>query len=104
MSPCLCFGRRPAMEQQSGIITVFLQSTEEDKQTHWIDDPIFSYHCHHLQVLKVRPLCGQQLLGDEVGPVCWEPLENDQNEEIKNTEAAQMKYDGKNILSSQKKL
>lgn len=48
------------------------------KQAHWRDNPIFSYHGHHLQVLNVCPLCGQQLLGDEVGPVCWEPLENRQ--------------------------
>lgn len=34
----------------------------------------FSYHGHHLQVLQIRPLGGQQLFGDEVGPVCRKPL------------------------------
>lgn len=92
-SLCLCFGRRPAVEQQSGIIIVFLHRVQsKTKQTHWRDDLIFSYHGHHLQVLNVRPLCGQQLLGDEVGAVCWEPLEKEQNEENKNTETAQSKH------------
>lgn len=39
----------------------------------------FSYHGHHLQVLQIRPLCGQQLLGDEVGPVCGEPLQRNRD-------------------------
>lgn len=44
----------------------------------------FSYHGHHLQVLHIRPFCGQQLLGDEVGPVRWEPLQRE--ETVRTTE------------------
>lgn len=33
-----------------------------------------SYHSHYLQVLQICPLCGQQLLGNEVGLVSGEPL------------------------------
>lgn len=38
-----------------------------------------SYHSYHLQVLHVRSLCGQQLLGDEVGLICWIPLHGRQD-------------------------
>lgn len=41
----------------------------------WRAGTAFSHHGHHLQILQIRPLRGQQLLGDEVGPVCWEPLQ-----------------------------
>lgn len=89
----LCFDRRPAAEQRSGIINVFLHSVQsKTKHAHWRDDPVSSYHGHHLQVLHVRPLGGQQLLGDEVGPVCGEPLGNEQNQENEKTETAQIEH------------
>ncbi len=90
ISPChcltLCFGGRSAMEQLTGIINVFSpeDSAGENKQrssVFWRADTAFSHHGHHLQVLQIRPLCGQQLLGDEVGPVCWEPLQRHRNRE-----------------------
>lgn len=99
----MCFGRRPAEEPESGIVRVCLHGGQRgSKQTPWGDDGISSYHGHHLQVLNVRPLCGQQLLGDEVGPVCGEPLEKEQKQGNKNTVAAQRKH--KTEGSIQKKL
>lgn len=78
----LCFGGRSAMEQLTGIIDVFSpeDSARENKQRDGmlVGEVGCSYHSHHLQVLQIRALGGQQLLGDEVGPVRWEPLPTSQ--------------------------
>ena len=67
------------MEQLTGIINVFSpeDSAGDNKQS---SDVLacklgLSYHGHHLQVLQIRPFCGQQLLCDEVGPICSKPLQ-----------------------------
>lgn len=44
-----------------------------------------SYHSHHLQVLHIRPLCGQQLLGDEVGSIRGKPLESNKTKTRKSS-------------------
>lgn len=67
------------MEQLTGMINVFSpEDRRRRKQTgeHWLGEQLGpSYHGHHLEVLHIRPFCCQQLLGDEVGSICWEPLQ-----------------------------
>lgn len=79
----LCFGGRSAMEQLTVIIDVFSpeDSARENKQRGGmlVGQVGCSYRSHHLQVLQIRALGGQQLLGDEVGPVRWEPLQRHPN-------------------------
>lgn len=81
----LCFGGRSATEQLSGIINVFSPEdrTGGNKQRSSVLASALGlpYHSHHLQVLQIRPLRGQQLLCDEVGPICWEPLQRRCNTE-----------------------
>lgn len=81
----LCFGGRSAMEQLTGIINVFYpeDSTGENKQPGGVLDSGLgpTYHSYHLQVLQIRPFSGQQLLGNEVGPICWKPLQRQHNRE-----------------------
>lgn len=53
------------------------RTTQGERKSSILANDVFffpSYHSHHLQVLQIRPFCGQQLLGDKVGPVRWEPL------------------------------
>lgn len=67
------------MEQLTGIINVFPpEDKRRRKQTgeRRLGERLGpSYHGHHLEVLHIRPFCCQQLLGDEVGSICWEPLQ-----------------------------
>lgn len=72
------------MEQQTGKINVSSseESARQNKQRVCCQEDLgFSYHCYHLQVLHIRPFCGQQLLGDKVGAVRWEPLQRHQKRE-----------------------
>lgn len=75
----LCFGGCSAMEQLTGIINVFPPEDKRRRKQTGERRPGErlgpSYHSHHLEVLHIRPFCCQQLLGDEVGSICWEPLQ-----------------------------
>lgn len=67
------------MEQLSGIINVFYPQDNAGESKQYVSVLAsrlgLSYHSYHLQILHIRPFSGQQLLGDEVRPICWKPLQ-----------------------------
>lgn len=83
-----------AKEQLTGSNHVFSSEDGEGEYKQWgstlASAFCTSYHCHHLQVLHVRPFGGQQLLGDEVCPICWEPLWNRDDTERQDSRSCSM--------------
>lgn len=77
------------MEQLTGITNVFYpEDNARGKKNKQYGSACWercrlgpTYHSYHLQVLQIRSLCGQQLLGNEVGPICWKPLQRHHNRE-----------------------
>ena len=73
------------MEQLTGIINVFSPEdiAGDNKQYSNVlaSELGLSYHSHYLQVLQIRPFGGQQLLCNEVGPICWKPLQRNNSKE-----------------------